>query len=110
MEAYVSAKPGRLCVVLEDGRKFFRDATEPHTSNEAEYIAVLTAMHYGATLVRTDSGVVVRQLTGDSKVKKPKLVELVAKVNAVADSKVKFVLVSRAGNPAREALERGDLV
>lgn len=112
MKAYVDGHPAKLCVLMEDGRKIIRDATSPHTNNEAEYLAVLLAVKLGATVVYSDSGLVVNQLNGTFKIREPRLLYLWGEVmkaagdgNLVAKSeRVKFIWIPRTENPAGRVL------
>jgi len=119
MKAYVDASPTKLCVLMEDGRKIIRDATRPHTNNEAEYLAVLVALREGADIVYSDSQLVVRQLSGEYKINKTELGVLAAKIWERVDAdyqicdgvykltcagKVKFIWIPREENPAGKVL------
>ena len=107
MKAFVDASPTKLCVLLEDGRKIIRDATSPHTNNEAEYLAVIVALTKfpEATEVCSDSQLVVRQLNGEYKVNKPELLYLWRRIQALLNNrKAKFIWIPREENPAGRLL------
>lgn len=105
MKVYVDANPKRLCVVAENGETFFADAKRRHTSNEAEYIAVIAALMKFPDVkeICTDSELVVKQLNGEYKVKKPELKLLNEKIVGMVGNSVKFTHVS--DNPAGRLLK-----
>lgn len=114
--------PAAIGVVIEDdeGRTVYEAsrALGVRTNNEAEYLALITALEYikGARPAeaefRLDSELVVRQLNGQYKVKEPRLQALYGQVimllNAVPKYKIRHVRRednARADGLANEALD-----
>lgn len=72
----------RICA--SDGRVIEQhaEAIGPKTNNEAEYLAIIKALQRaekytrGEVVLHSDSELVVRQLKGEYKIKKPHLLEL----------------------------------
>ena len=111
MKCWVDGSPTKACVVFDGGRgQVVREASRKYTNNEAEYRAVLLALHeakragYVLTGICSDSQLVVNQLNGDYKVNKKELVELHDAILAKTNGRVKFVWVSRNENPAGKIL------
>jgi ribonuclease HI len=90
------------------------------TNNEAEYRALITALARAAALgateveVRSDSELLVRQMTGRYRVKSPHLKQLWDEAQQAADGfeRVRYIEVRRAENTAADrqvnlALDRG---
>ena len=114
--------PAAIGVVIEDdqGRTVYEAsrALGVRTNNEAEYLALITALEYlkGARPSHVefllDSELVVRQLKGEYKVKEPRLQSLYGQVimllNAVPKHRIRHVPRSenaRADELANEALD-----
>jgi ribonuclease HI len=114
--------PAAIGVVIEDeeGRTVYEAsrALGVRTNNEAEYLALITALEYikGArpseAEFRLDSELVVRQLNGAYKVKEPRLKKLYGQaimlLNAVPQYKIRHVRRednARADELANEALD-----
>jgi len=114
--------PAAIGVVIEDdqGRTVYEAsrALGVRTNNEAEYLALITALEYlkGARPSHVefllDSELVVRQLKGEYKVKEPRLQSLYGQVimllNAVPRHRIRHVPRSenaRADELANEALD-----
>lgn len=106
MKVYVDASPTRLCVTCEDGQTIVRNASTPHTSNEAKYLAVLAAVKQlpSVTEVCSDSQLVVKQLNGEYKVNKPELLRLRDEILRAANGRVKFTWIPKEENPAGKVL------
>lgn len=103
------------CVIAERAQPIGKT-----TNNVAEYRAVLVALEMAATYgareleVRMDSELVMKQLTGQYRVRDPRLEELVREVRALAGglAEVRWVYVPRTENAradalANQALDRG---
>ena len=114
--------PAAIGVVIEDGEgRTVYEASRAlgvRTNNEAEYLALIAALEYLKELraaeadFRLDSELVVRQLTGQYKVKEPRLKTLHARatmlLNAVAKHRIRHVRReenARADELANEALD-----
>ncbi len=114
--------PAAIGVVIEDdeGRTVYEAsrALGVRTNNEAEYMALITALEYikdsrpSEAEFRLDSELVVRQLNGQYKVKEPRLQSLHGQVimllNAVPKYKIRHVRReqnTRADELANEALD-----
>jgi ribonuclease HI len=114
--------PAAIGVVIEDeeGRTVYEAsrALGVRTNNEAEYLALITALEYLKGVrpkeaeFRLDSELVVKQISGQYKVKEPRLQALHGQVimllNAVAKYKFRHVPRSqnaRADGLANEALD-----
>ena len=114
--------PAAIGVVIEDeeGRTVYEAsrALGVRTNNEAEYLALITALEYlksarpAEAEFRLDSELVVRQLKGEYKVKEPRLQALHGQVvmllNAVAKYRIRHVPRAenaRADELANEALD-----
>lgn len=109
-------------VLLKDGR-VLAERAQPigrTTNNVAEYRAVLAALEMAATYgareleVRMDSELVMKQLTGQYRVRDARLEELVREVRgrAAGLARIQWVYVPRADNAradalANQALDRG---
>ena len=81
--------------------------------NAAEYLAVLEAIRYAVKhrathlRVRSDSGIAVGQINGTTRVTKPHLAELLAKVQAAAEGlDFQIAWVSRKENRIADKLTR----
>jgi ribonuclease HI len=80
------------------------------TNNEAEYRALITALERAAALgateveVRSDSELLVRQMTGRYRVKSPHLKQLWDEAQQAADGfeRVRYIEVRRAENTAAD--------
>ena len=80
------------------------------TNNEAEYRALITALERAAALgateveVRSDSELLVRQMTGRYRVKSPQLKQLWDEAQQAADGfeRVRYIEVRRAENTAAD--------
>ena len=114
--------PAAIGVVIEDeeGRTVYETsrALGVRTNNEAEYLALITALEYlkearpKEAEFRLDSELVVKQLSGEYKVKEPRLQALHGQVvmllNAVPKYKIRHVRRvenARADELANEALD-----
>jgi ribonuclease HI len=114
--------PAAIGVVIEDGegRTVYEAsrALGTKTNNEAEYLALITALEYLRELraseadICLDSELVVRQLNGEYKVKEPRLKALHGQVvmllNAVPKHRIRHVRReqnARADELANEALD-----
>jgi len=114
--------PAAIGVVIEDeeGRTVYEAsrALGVRTNNEAEYLALITALEYlkearpKEAEFRLDSELVVKQLSGEYKVKEPRLQALHGQVvmllNAVPKYKIRHVRRvenARADELANEALD-----
>jgi len=114
--------PAAIGVVIEDedGRTVYEAsrALGVRTNNEAEYQALITALEYLKDIrpaeaeFRLDSELVVKQLSGEYKVKEPRLQSLHGQVvmllNAVPKYKIRHVRRgenARADELANEALD-----
>jgi len=114
--------PAAIGVVIEDeeGRTVYEAsrALGVRTNNEAEYLALITALEYlkearpKEAEFRLDSELVVKQLSGEYKVKEPRLQALHGQVvmllNAVPKYKMRHVRRvenARADELANEALD-----
>jgi len=114
--------PAAIGVVIEDekGHTVYEAsrALGVRTNNEAEYLALITALEYLKDVrpkeaeFRLDSELVVRQLSGQYKVKEPRLQALYGRVvmllNAVPSYKFRHVRReenTRADELANEALD-----
>ena len=114
--------PAAIGVVIEDedGRTVYEAsrALGVRTNNEAEYQALITALEYLKDVrpkeaeFRLDSELVVKQLSGEYKVKEPRLQSLHGQVvmllNAVPKYKIRHVRReqnARADELANEALD-----
>lgn len=114
--------PAAIGVVIEDseGRTVYEAsrALGMKTNNEAEYLALITALEYLKDLraseadICLDSELVVRQLNGEYKVKEPRLQTLHGQVvmllNAVPKHRIRHVRREqnvRADELANEALD-----
>ncbi|TMQ49143.1 MAG: ribonuclease HI family protein [Candidatus Eisenbacteria bacterium] len=114
--------PAAIGVVIEDeeGRTVYEAsrALGVRTNNEAEYLALITALEYlkearpKEAEFRLDSELVVKQLSGEYKVKEPRLRALHGQVvmllNAVPKYKIRHVRRvenARADELANEALD-----
>jgi len=111
MRAYVDASPTKACVDFDNGRcQVFREASAKYTNNEAEYRAVLLALHeaklagYILTEICSDSQLVVNQLNGTYKVNKKELAELRDAILAKTNGRVKFTWIPREDNLAGRVL------
>jgi ribonuclease HI len=81
------------------------------TNNEAEYLAVISALKPLPTAsdveVVTDSLLIVSQIRGDYRIKEPRLTKLAGEVRTIAERKkltVKMIWVSRTENRAGKLL------
>jgi ribonuclease HI len=114
--------PAAIGVVIEDeqGRSIYEAsrAIGVRTNNEAEYQALITALEYlkdvrpSEAEFRLDSELVVRQLTGQYKVKEPRLQTLHARVTMLLNAVPKYRILhvpreknARADELANEALD-----
>jgi len=112
--------PAAIGVVIEAGRTVYEAsrALGVRTNNEAEYLALITALEYlkearpKEAEFRLDSELVVKQLSGEYKVKEPRLQALHGQVvmllNAVPKYKIRHVRRvenARADELANEALD-----
>ena len=114
--------PAAIGVVIEDedGRSIYEAsrAIGVRTNNEAEYQALITALEYlkdvrpSEAEFRLDSELVVRQLTGQYKVKEPRLQSLHARVTMLLNAVPKYEILhvrreqnTRADELANEALD-----
>ncbi len=114
--------PAAIGVVIEDeqGRTVYEAsrAIGVRTNNDAEYQALITALEYikdvrpAEVEFRLDSELVVRQLTGQYKVKEPRLQALHARVTMLLNAVPKYRIVhvpreqnARADELANEALD-----
>ncbi len=109
--AFVVVKKG---IVVEKGSKFLGRAT----NNEAEYNAVILALHWLVTNKNNlssskiqfilDSELVVRQLTGVYKVKSKNLKTLIVKtrnlIDILGDVEINFTSIKREKNKLADSL------
>ena len=111
MKVWVDANPSYVCLVAENGVEIIKElpTNRSWTNNEAEYMAIITALkaYYGPIFVNeilSDSQLVVRQLNGDYAIREERLRELANQVWKLAQGKVKFTWVPRHENKAGRLL------
>lgn len=93
----------RICDTAGNVLEQHAEAVGPRTNNEAEYLAVITALQKaakytsGEVVLHSDSELVVRQLRGEYRIKEPRLLELwkKAKEEEKRYAKVAYVPVRR---------------
>jgi len=118
MKIYVDATFNEVCLVIEVSFEgLTARATEffdinAKTNNEAEYLAVLSAIKYLArescATIASDSALVVNQLNRNWKINKSHLRQLAERIwNLIKEKqlRIQFVWVPREANPAGERLE-----
>ena len=107
MIVYSDANPKMCAVVSEYHITKVQHFVGPQTVNEAEYLGVLFALSQfpNVTEIRSDSQVVVRQLTHVYHIKEDRLRVLAERVWNISQGKVKFVWVPRKENLAGMALK-----
>ena len=107
---YVDGNPKEVCCVTEDGKIDRAPLDGENTNNVAEYRAVLFGLyeHPEATEVCSDSQLVIKQLSGEYKIKQERLRTLWDKVMVRARKTghgVKFTWVPRNENKAGKVLK-----
>lgn len=108
--------PMGIGIVIYRGRKKIKEISEyigKGTNNIAEYTAVLRALEITKNLgesevkIRSDSLLLINQLNGKFKVKRPHLQELKAKIDEIAKGMiVKFEWVPREQNALADFLSK----
>jgi ribonuclease HI len=113
-----SGNPGPMGigVAIYRGGKLLKETSEnmgEGTNNMAEYLAVRTALEEGIALgadaieIRTDSRLVVQQLSGRFRVKSPKLREIKKEIDDLSDGlDVKYTWVPREKNSVADRLAK----
>jgi ribonuclease HI len=104
---YVDASPTKTCWVREDGESNISDL-EDHTSNQAEYVAILRALleNLDCTELRSDSQLAVRQLNKQYQIYNGELIDLASIIwDMVAGRDIKVIWIPREGNKAGVMLE-----
>ena len=94
------------------GTRFSAASAGAVTHNAAEYLALLAAIRYavqaGATslLVKSDSALVVGQINGQFRVRKPHLADLLEEIHRVTEGALDFQLewIPRAENKEADKL------
>ena len=116
MKVFVDANPTTTCYVVIplDGRKvtIIKELDKKHTNNEAEYLAVMSAMEdlNGDLEIYSDSQLVVNQLNHIWGIKEPRLRELAARVwhldshRNISSEHTTYNWVSRKNNLAGKVL------
>jgi len=105
MNVWVDGGLTEVAVVVEDGTVYHEEVAGM-TNNEAEYAAVLLALHsikYRPLTIHSDSQLVVNQLNHKYTIKKKELRQLALQVWANAQN-VKFVWIPREKNLAGRLL------
>lgn len=102
-------RESKYAIAFEDGENIIERFKEKKTNNEMEYMALLRALDYakdGDTIL-TDSSLVVNQMNGKWKIKKPHLFKLVMQAKAkIGDKKITIKWVGRDKNYAGALLEK----
>jgi len=108
--------PAAIGIVVQDetGHTVYESSRTlgTHTNNEAEYMALIAALHYlkesgiNSAEFRLDSELVIRQLKGEYRVKEPRLQSLYAQVTMLLNAVPRhtFRHVRREQNARADAL------
>jgi len=104
----------KVCYVFEDCAPVVIDLPSETTNNTSEYLAVIRGLeaalrlHWKDLTVLSDSQLVVRQLSGEYKIKKPHLAKLNTKVKALAKefNTLEFCWIPREKNLAGIELDK----
>lgn len=104
MKVYVDGNPKAVCCVTEDGHTKIQLLDGEHTNNEAEYKAVIFAISQfpEATMILSDSQLVIRQLQHQYHIKEDRLRDLAMEV--WSNTNVDFEWVPRKKNLAGKVL------
>ncbi len=113
-----SGNPGPMGIgiAIYKGGKILKEISEAigeGTNNIAEYIAVRTALEAGITLgadaieIRTDSRLVVQQLSGKFRIKSPKLREIKKEIDDLSDGlAITYTWIPREKNSVADRLAK----
>ncbi|MFP3950101.1 MAG: ribonuclease HI family protein [Candidatus Micrarchaeia archaeon] len=113
-----SGNPGPMGIgaVIYKGGEILMEVSENHgegTNNVAEYLAVRRGLEEAVTLgaeaveIRTDSRLVVRQLSGKFRIKKPHLRELKAEIEELSEGlDVRYTWIERDKNKLADKLAK----
>jgi len=108
--------PAAIGIVVQDetGHTVYESSRTlgTHTNNEAEYMALIAALHYlkesgiNSAEFRLDSELVIRQIKGEYRVKEPRLQSLYAQVTMLLNAVPRhtFRHVRREQNARADAL------
>lgn len=105
-----NGREAKYCIAFEGRKPIIYVSKQKLTSNEAEYMAVITALANRKSKdaeIRTDSRLVVEQVNGGWKVKEPRLKPLCQQVRDLLDVRgAVLVWIPREENRAGKELER----
>jgi|Deesub1362A_J573_1020465.scaffolds.fasta_scaffold07960_3 ribonuclease HI len=109
ISVYVDANPKMTAFVADDGRSGVGPIEEKVTNNQAEYIAVIRALHifkdYDYMEILSDSELVVKQLNHEWNIKDDNLRHYAVEAWGLCHGRtVIFKYVSRKDNPAGRLL------